>query len=63
MTLSLESRSIGQAFIGVKSNFRKGGANLLVCLDAQQGVATFSEITFGKQSIASVSGRRFAADI
>ena len=34
-----------------KSNFRNGGANLRVCLDSPQGIATISEITFGKQSI------------
>ena len=33
-----------------KSNFRKGGANLPVCLDSRQGIATISEITFGKCS-------------
>jgi hypothetical protein len=31
-----------------KSNFRNGGANLRVCLDSRQGIATISEITFGK---------------
>ena len=31
-----------------KSSFRNGGANLLVCLDSRQGIATISEITFGK---------------
>src|SRR5215472_15205475 len=30
-----------------KSNFRKGGANLPVCLDSPQGIATISEIAFG----------------
>jgi hypothetical protein len=33
-----------------KRNFRNGGANLLVCLDFPQGIATISEITFGNQS-------------
>jgi len=33
-----------------KSDFRKGGANLPVCLDSPQGIATVSEITFGNQS-------------
>jgi hypothetical protein len=30
-----------------KSDFRNGGANLRVCLDSPQGIATISEITFG----------------
>jgi len=33
-----------------KSNFRNGGANLPVCHDSRQGIATISEITFGKYS-------------
>jgi hypothetical protein len=33
-----------------KSNFRNGGANLPVCLDSLQGIATLPEITFGNQS-------------
>jgi len=32
-----------------KSNFRNGGANLRVCPDSRQGIATISEITFGNQ--------------
>src|SRR5579864_2878233 len=38
------------AILFAKSNFRKGGANLPVCLDSPQGIATISEITFGNQS-------------
>ncbi len=34
----------------LKRNFRKGGANLRVCLESPQGFATFSEISFEKQS-------------
>jgi hypothetical protein len=32
-----------------KSNFRIGGANLRVCLNSPQGIATISGIAFGKQ--------------
>ena len=38
------------ALVFAKSNFRNGGANLPVCLDSRQGIATISEITFGNQS-------------
>ena len=42
-----------------ESNFRNGGANLPVCLGSPQGIATSSEITFGK-SYSSRSANHFA---
>jgi hypothetical protein len=36
--------------IFVKNNFRNGGANLPVCLDSPQGIATISEIIFDSRS-------------
>ena len=39
----------------LKRNFRKGGANLRVCLESRQEFATFSEISFEKQSSRDVT--------
>jgi len=38
------------AILFLKRNSRKGGANLRVCHESRQGFATFSEISFEKQS-------------
>ena len=48
LVLRTQPPSLPIAF--AKSNFRNGGANLLVCYDSQQGIATILEITFGNWS-------------
>ncbi len=40
----------------LESHFRKGGASLLVCLDARQDVASFSEMTFENRYNLSAAG-------
>jgi hypothetical protein len=52
-------RNVRRLFLIAKSNFRNGGANLQVCLDSPQGIATISEITFGKQSMRKILERTF----
>jgi len=32
-----------------KNHFQKGGANLQVCLNSRQGIATFLKMIFGKK--------------
>jgi len=45
----LDDEALAEYRAFAKSNFRNGGANLRVCLDSRQGIATVSEITFGNQ--------------
>ena len=51
---ALRSRS---SIASAKNNFQNGGANLPVCLDSPQGIATIWETVFGSQS--KRSKRRF----